>query len=107
MSSALSIAATGLNTANRQFESAARTVVSSSVAGHSASTASARPEASAAARPADPAAASLPPPRPVFDAPDLATGIADLKQAELGYKAQLEVLAVASKLEEEAINLIA
>jgi len=105
MSSALSIAATGLNTANRQVESAARTVVSSGVAGHNASAEPAAPKT--AARPADPAAASLPPPRPVFDAPDLATGIADLKQAEIGYKAQLEVLAVASKLEEEAINLIA
>lgn len=104
MSSALSIAATGLYAANRQVESAARSVVSSGVAGHNASAASARPAASAAA---NPAAASLPPPRPVFDAPDLATGIADLKQAEIGYKAQLEVLAVASKLEEEAINLIA
>lgn len=104
MSSALSIAATGLNTANRQVESAARSVVSSSVAGHNASADSARPAAPAAT---NPAAASLPPPRPVFDAPDLATGIADLKQAEIGYKAQIEVLAIASKLEEEAINLIA
>lgn len=107
MSSALSIAATGLQTANRQVETAARSVVSSGVGAQNNATDSAKPAASAASQTANPFAAGLPPTRPVFDTPDLATGIVDLKQAQTSYKAQLEVLNIASKLEEEAINLIA
>ena len=100
MSSALSIAATGLQTAGRQVETAARSVVSSGLAQQGSTSGS-------VSNPGTAAPASLPPPPPVFDVPDLATSIVDLKQAEISYKAQIDVLNIASKLEEEAINLVA
>lgn len=107
MSSALSIAATGLQTASRHVETAARSVVSSGLGQQASASQSGTGTSGPVPNPGTAAPASLPPPTPVFDVPDLATSIVDLKQAEISYKAQIDVLNIASKLEEEAINLVA
>jgi len=107
MSSALSIAANGLQAAGHQFDTAARSVVSSGLAAQNSSSDAATPVSSSNPQNVNASAASLPPPAPVFDTPDLATGLVDLKLAEVSYKAQIEVLNVAAKLEEEAIDLLA
>ena len=107
MSSALSIAANGLQAANRQFETAARSVISSGIAAQNGAGGASTSTLSGSQANSQAPAASLPPPTPIFEVPDLATSIVDLKQAEVSYKAQIDVLNIASKLEEEAINLVA
>ena len=100
MSSSLSIAAGGMQAAGRRFETAARSIVSSGAALQSEP---ARP----AQRPAATQTGSPPPIRQVFDTPGLTEGLIDLKLAETSYKAQIEVLKAASRLEQETLNLIA
>ncbi len=101
MSSAISIAAGGLQTAARSFETAARTIVAAGnfQAGEATPPA---PKATPTGKTQSP-----PPASPVFDTPDLGQGLIDLKLAEISYKAQVEVLKVASSLEDEAIDLLA
>jgi hypothetical protein len=100
MSSALSIAAAGLQAAGRSFETAAKTVVAAGAAHYEA-------VAQPAPIPQSTPTQSPPVASPVFDVPDLAAGLVDLKLAEISYKAQIEVFKAASRLEEEALNLIA
>ncbi len=96
MSSALSIAAGGIKTASAQFTSAAREIVQAGTNAHAATTSTA---ASAASTGAPVSIANFP-------APDLFSGIIDLKLAEISYKANIKVFEAAARLEEEALNIL-
>jgi len=100
----MSIAAGGLQAAARSLETAARNIVAASThadlqSGNGADAAQASHPAAQALSPA--------PAVPVFEVPDLGASVVDLKLAEISYKAQIEVLKAASRLEDEALNLIA
>ena len=97
MSSALSIAADGMQTATVQFERAARDIV--------------RAGAGFTADPAAPAEPSTSGGAPLgfaaLPVPNLATSVVDLKLAEISYKANAQVFEAAARLEEEALDILA
>jgi len=102
MSSALSIAAGGIQAAARSFETAARNVVTAST-GLAASVQTPAPAPSRPPVGAAPVALS----QPVADIPDLTGSLIDLKVAEISYKAQIEVFKVADRLQDETLDMIA
>jgi flagellar basal body rod protein FlgC len=99
MSSALAIAAGGLQAASRSFETAARTIVSAG--------ATATESVGQAAEPAASGGAPLAAVPPFEEGPDLFEGLIDLKLAEISYKANAKVFAAASRLEDSLLDILA
>ncbi len=100
MSSALSIAAGGIQVAARSFELAARNVVTAGAA------TTAQVAAGSQNVQAVPGSSGAPVSTPHFELPDLTSSLIDLKLAEISYKAQIQIFKAADRIQDQALDLI-
>lgn len=107
MSSALSIAAGGMRAATVRFESAAHDIVRAGAEAQNALNAGSE-DRNAPTQAPDPAlSGGAPVSVPGLGLPDLATSLVSLKEAEISYKASVKVFEVASRLENELLDILA